>query len=84
MVLLDLYVPCLNWHKERTRLIRVIFNQFYLLLLLFIKELLITLHFILEFYGLDTEVLIRSLRTLEATKKAELILFDDNQGVKFF
>ncbi|XP_011152615.1 vacuolar protein-sorting-associated protein 25 [Harpegnathos saltator] len=37
-----------------------------------------------EFHGLDTEVLIRSLRTLEAAKKAELILFDDNQGVKFF
>ncbi|XP_076283304.1 vacuolar protein sorting 25 [Lasioglossum baleicum] len=37
-----------------------------------------------EFYGLDTEVLIRALKTLEASKKAELILFDDNQGVKFF
>jgi len=31
---------------------------------------------------LDTEVLIKVLRTLEASKKAEL--FDDNQGVKFF
>lgn len=37
-----------------------------------------------EFHGLDTEVLIRALKTLEANKKAELILFDDNQGVKFF
>ncbi|XP_076166664.1 vacuolar protein sorting 25 [Ptiloglossa arizonensis] len=37
-----------------------------------------------EFYGLDTEVLIKALRTLETNKKAELILFDDNQGVKFF
>ena len=37
-----------------------------------------------EFHGLDTEVLIRSLRMLEIAKKAELILFDDNQGVKFF
>lgn len=37
-----------------------------------------------DFYGLDQEVLIRSLRTLEAAKKAELIMFDDNQGVKFF
>ncbi|XP_046590165.1 vacuolar protein-sorting-associated protein 25 isoform X1 [Neodiprion lecontei] len=37
-----------------------------------------------EFYGLDSDVLIRSLRTLEASKKAELIIFDDNQGVKFF
>lgn len=38
----------------------------------------------IEFHGLDTEVLIRSLRMLEIAKKAELILFDDNQGVKFF
>ncbi|XP_033227980.1 vacuolar protein-sorting-associated protein 25 [Belonocnema kinseyi] len=37
-----------------------------------------------EFYGLDTEVLIRSLRTLESSKKAELIMFDEHQGVKFF
>ncbi|KAL6256323.1 hypothetical protein P5V15_012440 [Pogonomyrmex californicus] len=37
-----------------------------------------------EFHGLDTEVLIRSLRTLEAARKAEIIQFDDNQGVKFF
>lgn len=37
-----------------------------------------------EFHGLDTEVLIRSLRMLENARKAELILFDDNQGVKFF
>ncbi|XP_015180277.1 PREDICTED: vacuolar protein-sorting-associated protein 25 [Polistes dominula] len=37
-----------------------------------------------EFHKLDTEVLIRSLRTLEYAKKAELIMFDDNQGVKFF
>ncbi|KAH0539703.1 vacuolar protein-sorting-associated protein 25 [Cotesia glomerata] len=37
-----------------------------------------------EFYGINTEVLIRSLKTLEAQGKAELIMFDDNQGVKFF
>lgn len=37
-----------------------------------------------EFYKLDTEVLTRSLKTLEAKGKAELIIFDDNQGVKFF
>lgn len=37
-----------------------------------------------EFHGLDTEVLIRSLKTLEAARKAELILSDDTQGVKFF
>lgn len=41
-------------------------------------------YFFVEFYKLDTEVLIRSLRTLEYAKKAELIMFDDNQGVKFF
>ncbi|XP_043480019.1 vacuolar protein-sorting-associated protein 25 [Leptopilina heterotoma] len=37
-----------------------------------------------EFHGLDTEVLIRSLKKLEVSQKAELIMFDDNQGVKFF
>ncbi|KAK7869976.1 hypothetical protein R5R35_013744 [Gryllus longicercus] len=37
-----------------------------------------------EFYGLDSEILIKALRTLEQKKKAELIFFDDNQGVKFF
>jgi hypothetical protein len=40
------------------------------------------LFFFTEFHGLDTEVLIKVLRILEARKKAEL--FDDNQGVKFF
>nr|QBH73035.1 hypothetical protein [Aphelinus abdominalis] len=37
-----------------------------------------------EFYGLDNELLVRALRTLEASKRAELIMFDDNEGVKFF
>ncbi|XP_015123747.1 vacuolar protein-sorting-associated protein 25 [Diachasma alloeum] len=37
-----------------------------------------------EFYGLDTEVVTRALKTLESQGKAELIFFDDNQGVKFF
>lgn len=37
-----------------------------------------------EFHGLDNEVLVRALRTLESSKKAELIIFDDNEGVKFF
>lgn len=37
-----------------------------------------------DFYGLDTEILIKSLQRLEQKKKAELIIFDDNQGVKFF
>ncbi|XP_066994490.2 vacuolar protein-sorting-associated protein 25 [Anabrus simplex] len=37
-----------------------------------------------EFHGLDTDILIKALQKLEAQKKAELIFFDDNQGVKFF
>ncbi|XP_011500950.1 PREDICTED: vacuolar protein-sorting-associated protein 25 [Ceratosolen solmsi marchali] len=37
-----------------------------------------------EFYGLDNEVLVRALRILEMSKKAELIIFDNNEGVKFF
>ncbi|XP_015599053.1 vacuolar protein-sorting-associated protein 25 isoform X2 [Cephus cinctus] len=37
-----------------------------------------------EFHGLDPEVLVRALRTLESSNRAELIMFDDNQGVKFF
>lgn len=45
---------------------------------------LIAMRSILEFHDLDTEVLIRSLRTLEVARKAEIISFDDNQGVKFF
>ncbi|XP_069672620.1 vacuolar protein-sorting-associated protein 25 isoform X2 [Periplaneta americana] len=35
-----------------------------------------------EFHGLDMEVMVKVLQTLEARSKAEL--FDDNQGVKFF
>ena len=34
------------------------------------------------FYGLDESVLIKSLKTLEAQKKAEV--FGNNEGVKFF
>lgn len=37
-----------------------------------------------DFYGLDQEVLLRALQVLESQKKAEIITFDDNQGVKFF
>ncbi|XP_043278233.1 vacuolar protein-sorting-associated protein 25 isoform X2 [Venturia canescens] len=37
-----------------------------------------------EFYGLDNEVLLKALRILEGDQKAELIMFDENQGVKFF
>lgn len=37
-----------------------------------------------EFHGLDAEILTRALKTLETSGKAELISFDDNQGVKFF
>jgi hypothetical protein len=38
--------------------------------------------FFAEFHGLDTEVMVKILQTLEASKKSEL--FNDNQGVKFF
>jgi len=37
-----------------------------------------------EFAGLHEALLSKSLRTLELQKKAELIVFDDNEGVKFF
>lgn len=37
-----------------------------------------------EFYGLDQSVLVKSLRTLQAKQKCELMSFDDNEGVKFF
>ncbi|CAB3376845.1 Hypothetical predicted protein [Cloeon dipterum] len=37
-----------------------------------------------EFYGLDTEIIIRAIRTLEVERKAEMMMYDDNQGVKFF
>ncbi|KAL3285491.1 hypothetical protein HHI36_000023 [Cryptolaemus montrouzieri] len=37
-----------------------------------------------EFFGIQTEVLIKVLRVLENDRKCELILADDMQGVKFF
>lgn len=37
-----------------------------------------------EFYGLDSNVFIKILKTLEAQGKCEVMLFDDQQGVKFF
>ncbi|KAK4872246.1 hypothetical protein RN001_016370 [Aquatica leii] len=37
-----------------------------------------------EFCGLETDVLIKALRTLEAQGKCELMLSDDQEGVKFF
>ena len=37
-----------------------------------------------EFHGLDNWLLLRALKTLELEGKAELILFDGNEGVKFF
>ena len=37
-----------------------------------------------EFHGLDKDVLIQALRTLEAERKAELMEFDGSEGVKFF
>lgn len=37
-----------------------------------------------EFYGLHNDLLVKALRLLESDKKCELILDDENQGVKFF
>ncbi|GFR90554.1 vacuolar protein-sorting-associated protein 25-like [Elysia marginata] len=37
-----------------------------------------------EFHGLDKDVLIQALKTLESERKAELIDFDGSEGVKFF
>ncbi|KAF5294980.1 hypothetical protein FQR65_LT10623 [Abscondita terminalis] len=37
-----------------------------------------------EFSGLQTDVLIKALRALEAQGKCELMLSDDQEGVKFF
>ncbi|CAG9764743.1 unnamed protein product [Ceutorhynchus assimilis] len=37
-----------------------------------------------EFYEMQQEVLIKVLQTLEKDRKCELILSDDDQGVKFF
>lgn len=40
--------------------------------------------FFLEFHNLESEVFIKALKVLENQGKCELMLFDDNQGVKFF
>ncbi|XP_041975305.1 vacuolar protein-sorting-associated protein 25-like isoform X2 [Aricia agestis] len=37
-----------------------------------------------EFHGLDMNVLMKALKTLEVKGKCEVMDFDDNQGVKFF
>jgi len=37
-----------------------------------------------EFHGLDKDLLLKALKTLEADGKAEIIDFDGNEGVKFF
>lgn len=37
-----------------------------------------------EFYGLDSNVFIKILKNLETQGKCEVMLFDDQQGVKFF
>ena len=37
-----------------------------------------------EFHGLDDWLLKRALQTLEKQRKAELMSFDGNEGVKFF
>jgi len=39
---------------------------------------------LLEFVGLDEALLCKSLKTLELQRKAEVIAFDGNEGVKFF
>ncbi|KAG7170491.1 vacuolar protein-sorting-associated protein 25-like [Homarus americanus] len=36
-----------------------------------------------EFHGLDGDILLKALKTLEVTGKAELMDFGDNQGIKF-
>ena len=40
--------------------------------------------FLVDFHGLDGDVLKKALRTLETQNKAELMSFDGNEGVKFF
>jgi ESCRT-II complex subunit VPS25 len=37
-----------------------------------------------EFNGLENWLLLRALKSLEAQKKAEVILFNGSEGVKFF
>lgn len=37
-----------------------------------------------EFHGLDTNILLKSLKTLESQQKAEMISFNGSEGVKFF
>jgi ESCRT-II complex subunit VPS25 len=38
----------------------------------------------LPFFGLDKEVLLKALRILESKAKAEVMLFEGHEGVKFF
>ena len=37
-----------------------------------------------EFHGLDTNILLKALKTLELQRKAEVISFNGSEGVKFF
>lgn len=37
-----------------------------------------------EFAGLDKSMLLKALETLEASNKAEVIMFGGSEGVKFF
>ncbi|XP_049876071.1 vacuolar protein-sorting-associated protein 25-like isoform X3 [Pectinophora gossypiella] len=37
-----------------------------------------------EFHGLDMNILLKALKSLEKKGRCELMEFDDNQGVKFF
>jgi len=37
-----------------------------------------------EFYGLNEQILIKALRCLESQQKAEIMIYDGSEGVKFF
>ncbi len=40
--------------------------------------------FLPAFHGLEKDVLLKALRSLETQRRAELIIVGDNEGVKFF
>lgn len=44
----------------------------------------ITYNCVSAFHGLDEDMLRKALRSLEIQKKAEIMSFDGNEGVKFF
>ena len=74
--------PCVNSLFQNILASFIIFGRLYEALLSQVPQKKIIC--IIEFHGLDNEVLIRALRTLESSKKAEVIKFDENEGVKFF